>query len=107
MSERAQQRHGFSVGKLLDQSTLSANPIAEALTDNTRSPVPDQVAFRADFPCWRRSHSQRYRRIIDDMLVGERTLDLARKHGMSPARVSQLRREFHRDWKRFTDTDAA
>jgi len=41
------------------------------------------------------------------MLVGERTLDLARKHGLSPARVSQLRREFHRDWNQFTDTDAA
>src|SRR5215470_16282406 len=48
MSERAQQRHGFYVGKLPDFSTESTNPLAEALSDNTVSPVPDQVHFRID-----------------------------------------------------------
>jgi hypothetical protein len=105
MSEVAQQRHGFTVGKLPDYSTLNTNPLAEALADNTISPVPDQVVFRCDFPSWRRSHSRRNRRIIDDMLMGERTLDLARKHRLSPARVSQLRRELHDDWELFTDEE--
>ena len=40
MNEATQQRHGFCVGKLPDFSTLSENPLSDALIDNTRSPVP-------------------------------------------------------------------
>jgi hypothetical protein len=101
LSELAQQRHGFFVGKLPDFSTLTENPLAEALIDNTRSEVPEQVAFRLDFPRWRRSRSRRDRRLIDDMLLGHRTLDLSKKHRLSPARISQLRREFRDDWRMF------
>jgi hypothetical protein len=36
---------------------------------------------------------------------GERTGDLAKKYSLSPARVSQLRREFFADWCRFCDGD--
>ena len=31
----------------------------------------------------------------------ERTKDLARKFGLSQARISQLRREYHEDWDRY------
>ena len=34
-------------------------------------------------------------------MTGERTLDVSRKHGLTPARISQLRRDFHDDWERF------
>ena len=36
-----------------------------------------------------------------DMALGEGTKDLASKHGISQARISQLRRELHSDWRRF------
>ena len=101
LNEHAQQRHGFYVAKLPDFSTLSENPLAEALIDNTRSPVPEQVMFRLDFPAWLRTRTQRDRRLIGDMMIGQRTLDLSRKYGISPGRVSQVRREFHDDWQRF------
>ena len=42
------------------------------------------------------------RRIIGDLARNERTLDLSRKFGVTPARVSQLRREYHEDWNRFS-----
>ena len=103
LSEIAQQRHGFYVGKLPDFSNLFENPLAEALIDNTRSPVPEQVQFRLDFPSWLRTRTDRDRRIIGDMMIGQRTLDLSKKYGISPGRVSQLRREFHDDWLRFCD----
>ena len=103
LNEQAQQRHGFYVSKLPDFSTLSENPLAEALIDNTRSPVPDQVQFRLDFPAWLRTRTDRDRRIIGDMAVGQRTLDLSRRYGISPARISQLRREYHEDWQRFCE----
>src|SRR5215475_567017 len=52
LSPLAQRLHGFSVGKLMDFSTLSGNALEEALQDNTVSSVPDQVCFRCDFPAW-------------------------------------------------------
>ncbi|OAI48215.1 hypothetical protein AYO44_07585 [Planctomycetaceae bacterium SCGC AG-212-F19] len=102
MSERAQQRHAFSVSKLPDFATESTNPLQEALTDNTQSPVPDQVQFRCDFPNWLTAHTQRDRKIAVEMAKGEKTLALAQRFKLSPARVSQLRREFQDDWQRFT-----
>ena len=101
LSEVAQQRHGFCVGKLPDFSTLSENPLAEALIDNTRTEVPEQVCFRIDFPSWLQTRTYRDRRIINDMAMSQRSLDLSRKYGISPGRISQLRREFRDDWQRF------
>jgi hypothetical protein len=40
------------------------------------------------------------------MIRDERTMDLANKYGISPARVSQLRREFMEDWDRFCGPDS-
>jgi hypothetical protein len=105
MSERAQQRHHFTVSKLPDYSTESSNPLSDALCETPDHDPARIAAFKIDFPSWRRSLSHRNRRLIDDMMVGERTQDLARKHRLSPARVSQLRREFHDDWELFTSDD--
>jgi hypothetical protein len=101
LSPVAQRRHGFAVGRLPDFSTLNGNPLFDALHDNTRSPVPDQVSFRLDFPAWLASLGPRNRGIAQDMAQGHRTGELADAYGLSPARVSQLRREFHRDWQTF------
>ena len=84
-----------------------AYALEEALHDNTRSPVPDQVAFRFDFPAWLNTLSERDKRVVEDLMVGERTLDVARKHGLSPGRVSQLRREFMTGWRHFCGDQAA
>lgn len=102
MNEITQARKGFYVGKLPDFSTESCNPLAEALTDNTVSEVPDQVAFRIDFPAFRATYDQRRRRIMDAMAMGHRTKDIANQFGSSEGRISQLRREFQQDWQRFT-----
>ena len=103
LSPLAQQRKSFAVCKLPDCSTLDGSPLHEALHDNTQSPVDEQVCFRIDFPSWRASRTERDRRVLDDLMVGERTSDVAGKHGLSPGRVSQLRREFLTDWRRFCD----
>ena len=103
LSPLAQQRKGFAVGKLPDCSTLDGSPLHEALHDNTKSPPDQQAMFRIDFPSWRASRNDRDRRVLDDLMLGERTLDVAGKHGLSPGRVSQLRREFLRDWHRYCD----
>ena len=39
--------------------------------------------------------------MIRGMARNERTLDLSKQFELSPARISQMRREFQIDWKRF------
>jgi hypothetical protein len=101
LSPRAQREHNFTVVSLPEGSSLNGNVFDEALIDNTRTPVDDQVAFRLDFPAWRLTRSDRDRRLIDELMLGERTIDVADKHGLTAARISQLRRDFHDDWLRF------
>jgi hypothetical protein len=101
LSPLAQQRRGFAVQSLPDFSTLSGGPLEDALADNVRSDVPSQVCFRIDFPAWLRTYDGRKRRVIEDLMLGERTLDVAEAHRLSPGRVSQMRREFLRDWRHF------
>lgn len=101
MSPLARQRHAFAVTTLPEVSTLSGNPFDEALWDNAVTPVPEQAAFRADFPRWRGSHPSRDRDLIDRLMLGGRTKDVADALGLSPGRVSQKRREFRAGWERF------
>ena len=101
MSAIAQQRHSFVVEKLPDYSTLNGTPLEEALQDNRRSPIPDQVSFRLDFPAWLDRLSARDQRIVEDLSLGHRTTDVARKYSLSPGRVSQLREQFRRGWMQF------
>src|SRR4051794_12587996 len=101
LSPVAQRLHGFAVGKLPDFSTLDGNPLEDALAENTVSPVPDQAAFRLDFPAWLTTLAHRDRDLVIDMGLGERTLALADKYGCSPGRISQKRRWFSEDWRRF------
>jgi len=81
LSPRAHYRCGFTVCSLPAFSTLTVNPFAEALLDNTRTPVSEQVAFRLDFPMWLSTFDERRQRIIESMGQGERTLDLPSSSG--------------------------
>jgi hypothetical protein len=101
LSPVARRRHGFALERLPDFSTLGGTVLEEALHDNRASPVPEQVCFRIDFPAWRLTYSDRDRRLIDHLMLGGRTLEVSRAFGLSPARVSQKRREFHDDWSAF------
>jgi hypothetical protein len=114
LSPIAQQRHNFNV-EVLPTSTRSphenfyADPhgqelmeaFEERLRDNTLTPVPEQVAFRIDFPAWLRTLTPRERRIIRAMTRNERTTDISKEFEVSPGRISQMRQEFHDDWLRF------
>jgi hypothetical protein len=116
LSPLAQARHGFRVERLPSSTRspheqLYADPhgqalldaLEERLRDNTQTPVADQVAFRIDFPVWRCTRSERDRRVIDALMAGGRTGDVSQMFGLSPGRVSQLRRDFMEDWRRFID----
>ena len=78
LSPLAQQRTGFAVGKL-----------------------PDCSALRLDLPRWLATLGTRDRRIALDLALGFRTRELAATYRLSAARISQLRRRFHRSWRQF------
>jgi hypothetical protein len=95
LSSVAQRRHGFTVQRLHPCGGPPGSPWDEAIQDNNHTPVMDQVIFRVDFPAWRRSRTKRDQRIIDRLLLGERTGAVAQAFDLSPSRVAQLRRQFH------------
>jgi hypothetical protein len=101
LSPLTQQRRHFAVGKLPDFETLSVNPLIEALADNRKSPPNETVCFKLDFTAWLAGMTARNRGIAEDLMIGERTRDVAHKYGLSPARIAQLRREFCLDWRAF------
>ena len=99
-------RHDFAVVRLPERDHrpdrhLLPDELAEALVDNTHSPVPEQAAFRLDFPRWRASLRERERAVLDALASGERPTDVARRFRISNGRVCQLRTEFERGWREF------
>src|SRR5262249_28639257 len=110
LSPVARVRHRFTVRPLGDPTAVTGpvpgdgEELAEALSGNTRTPVPAQVAFRLDFPRWRSGFGPRARAVLDALAAGGRTNEVARELGLSPARVSQMRREFERGWRAFHRT---
>ena len=103
LSRTTQVRRGFSVSRFPEFSTRTDNVLDEALQDNTATPVPDQVSFRLDFPAWLATRSIRDRELIGELIVGERSQDAARRFGVSPARIAQLRRAYLEDWRAYCD----
>jgi hypothetical protein len=101
LSSTAQRRHGFNVRNLPDGYNPVREAFKDALTDNTVTPPDEQACFRIDFPAWLGTRTERDRRVVHDLMQGERACDVSRKYGMSCSRVSQMRRAFHDDWTRF------
>ena len=66
---------------------------------HTRTPVPDQAAFRLDFPPFLASLSERDRRLAAYLALGHSAVAAARRFGLSPGRVTQLRQRWCRQWR--------
>lgn len=73
----------------------------ETIIADHRTPVADQVWFRIDFPAWLVSLPPRDRQIAQCLAEGLSTTEVARRFGLSLARISQLRRELERSWLKF------
>ena len=111
LSPVAKVRHGVVVVRLsdrvpapwLDPVWAGAEVVAEALAIDPKARVADQAAFRIDFPAWRARLSKRDRAVADALGAGAGTGAVARRFGLSPARVSQLREAFRASWFAFHD----
>jgi len=96
--------------RTLRKAARTRRPIPErtafddALADNTRTPVPQQVQFRCDLRAWKARLTEAKRRLVDALVLGHRTRDLAEEFGLSAGRISQLRKEFAEDYAAFCGT---
>ena len=104
--DRSRRRKRFSVQRL-DRFDPLEGCWQEAVVQDHRTPVVDQVWFRIDFPAWLQTLPRRDRKIAEALAAGNRATDVARRFRLSIARVSQLRREFHRSWLAFHGEDTA
>ena len=104
-SDYAQYRKQFRLERL-DRYDPEEGCWQEAVVEDYRTPVADQVSFRIDFPAWLNSLSRRDRKIAQNLADGQSTSEVARRFGLSLGRVSQLRREFERSWLAFHGEEA-
>jgi hypothetical protein len=73
----------------------------DALVEDKRAAVADVVAARIDFGSWFSTLSRRMRLIAKDLAFGGTTSEVARKHGVTAGRISQLRRRLKESWAEF------
>lgn len=97
-----QRRHGIRLRSYSDSEDWRQVAIADRKTS-----IPDTAAFRIDFARWLGTLSRRDRRIIAALGSGQSTSAVSDRFGISPGRVSQLRRTYERRWRSFQGEPAA
>ena len=73
----------------------------EILVEDRNATPADLAASRIDFPAWLATLSRRNRRIALRLADGDAAGSVARRFGISPGRISQLRRELAEAWQAF------
>jgi hypothetical protein len=112
LSPKAQRRHGFRVESLPISTRRSREELQtrlcgqremdafeERLHENRRTPVPEQAAFRIDWPQFMRSLTHRDRHLATFLSMGNSAKAAADKFGISQGRVTQLRQSWCREWR--------
>jgi hypothetical protein len=99
MNPQAWQRHGFTVSKLPDFSTESANPLAMALADHGTADPADHAAFRIDWPLFLAAQPERYQKLAALFALGESNQTVARTLGLSQGRTTQMRKALRDRWQ--------
>jgi len=93
LSRYAQIGHGIQIeppGKWID-----------ILVEDKRAPVPDQVAAKMDVGAWFATLTKRMKEIAKDLAFGFSTSEVAKKHGVTAGRISQMRRMLEESWAAF------
>jgi hypothetical protein len=73
----------------------------DKLVADKRASVPDQVAAKLDVRAWFATLTHRTKQIAKELAVGCSTSEVARKHGVTAGRISQLRRSLEQSWLAF------
>ena len=111
LSERCQRKHGFIVEALPTSTRISVEVLVakprgqemqdafeERLKDNDLTPVPDQVAFRMDWPSFFTTLTTRDQKMAEFLSLGHNAKQAAEKFGLSAGRITQLRQRWCKEW---------
>jgi hypothetical protein len=100
LSNYAQFNNGFQVERL-DSFDEEEDGWQEVVVEDKRATPADIAACRIDFAEWLRRLTARLRKIALALAAGETTKGAAEQFGLSPARISQLRKWLKRNWDGF------
>jgi len=100
LSPYARRIQGFTIERL-DQFEEQSGGWHQLLVEDRQAGPAETAAARIDIAEWLSMLSTRQRRIANAMALGEPTGVVARRFGLCPARISQLRTWFRRNWKSF------
>jgi hypothetical protein len=100
LSGYAQRQKGFQVERL-DYFDEAENCWREIVVEDKRATPADIAACRIDFTAWLRLLPSRRKKIALALASGETTSAAARKFGVTPARISQLRQWLKESWEAF------
>ncbi len=78
----------------------------DAIVEDKRAAVADQVAAKLDVGAWFSTLSLRMKQIAKDLAFGCSTSEVAKKHGVTAGRISQLRRTLEESWAAFQQEEA-
>lgn len=84
-----------------DQLRQSGSAWEEMLVEDRSVTPADLAASRIDYSAWLKTLDRFRRRIAETLATGETTKRSARLFRISPARISQIRRELMDAWNRF------
>lgn len=100
MNQSRQERHQCVVQSIYRWSDADGT-WREQIVEDRRSTPAEIAAARLDIAAWLASLSPRLCAIATTLAIGESTSEVARKFRVSAGRISQLRRELEKSWRRF------
>ena len=99
LSPYAQRRKGFSVQPLAEATKRSE--WQELVVEDRHASPAELASFKIDFADWLKRLKRSKCNVALRLIAGDTTSEVAERFRLSPARVSQLRKELHRDWDEF------
>ena len=106
LSRYAQLRRDITI-KRLDRYDPEEKIWKDAVVEDTETPIPEQVAFRVDFPTWLKLYQPSKRRVAEALALGYTTNEASKRFKVTAGRISQLRRDFERSWEAFQGEEEA
>jgi hypothetical protein len=99
-SDYCHQEKGVSVERL-DRFDERWGDWQKLAVEDRRATPAEVATLRVDFAAWLESLPERTRQVAETLATGEATGRVARMFAVSPARISQLRRELDHAWRVF------
>jgi len=100
LSRHAQLNKGITVERY-DRFDSETREWVEPFVQDLRASILDLVVMRIDVPAWLASLSRAKQKVAKDLAMGCSTNEVARRHKLSCARISQMRKELCESWNKF------